>query len=95
MADEIMQFSWSRCIAGLIVAIMAGAVLSVGGGIVGAATRNGFLGALIGAAPSALLAVVSRRANQNGFGQGLLVGACVMAAVGGLCGGVAGGLGSN
>jgi uncharacterized membrane protein YjjP (DUF1212 family) len=88
MGDEIMPFSWPYWFAGVFVGVAAGGILCLIGGL---ATQNVWVAVLCGAAPGVLLSLLSRRATQNGLGQGLLTGACLIVVVGGVCGGLVGG----
>jgi len=87
MNEQIQKpFSWIICITAFAVSLAAGAVLNVGAGLGALALENQPLGAALGALPGTIMILVSRRLSQDGFSQGMLAGACIVALVGGMCG---------
>jgi hypothetical protein len=75
-------------IGGLILALLLGAVANVFSGLIGMATGTRVWAVMIGAIPGAILALLSLPAGRSGFGQGLLVGGCIIGLLGGICGGM-------
>ena len=78
--------SWPQFLAGMIISLLAGGVLNIVAGFAALAIAIRPLGGLVGLIPGAGLALVSRRVGRNGFAQGMLLGACLIALVGGICG---------
>ena len=67
-------------------ALLLGGVANIFSGLMGMATGAQAAALLIGAIPGALFALLSIPASKNGFGQGLLVGGCIIGLLGGICG---------
>jgi len=79
-------FNWVAFIGGLVLALVLGGVANIFSGLIGMSTGAKAAALFIGAIPGALLALVSIPASKNGFGQGLLVGGCIIGLIGGICG---------
>jgi len=79
-------FNWVAFIGGLLVALLLGGVANIFSGLIGMSTNQKTLALFIGAIPGAIFALLSLPASKNGFGQGLLVGGCIIALLGGICG---------
>jgi hypothetical protein len=79
-------FSWAAFIGGMFLALIGGGFANIFSGLIGMSTGAKAGALMIGAIPGAIFALVSLRASRNGFGQGLLIGGCIIALVGGICG---------
>jgi len=92
VADSSIPFSGGRFILGLIVALFVGAIADFFAGLTAASVKIQPLGFVIGAVPGLILGAIGLwRRRRGGFGEGLLVGACVILLIGSLCGGAMGG----
>jgi len=95
MGEPVTQtqpFSWGSFILGLIVALFTGCIAAFGAGLLAMAIEIQALGWLIGALPGLILAALGYwRRGRGGFGEGLLVGGCIITLIGGICGGAVGG----
>jgi hypothetical protein len=98
MGGEVKRFSFGSFLAGAVLAFLAGLVGNIVASMIAGSlfgrmnAHNPTLGVLIGVVPGILLIIASRRAAQNGFGQGLLASGILMMLGGGLCGGGVAGL---
>jgi len=80
-------FSWGKFILGLIVGLAVGGIGAFAAGFGALAAENYAVGWLIGAAPGIVLAALGFwKRRRGGFGEGLLVGACITGLIGGICG---------
>jgi hypothetical protein len=88
MDDAVTRpFSWGKFILGVIVALVAGFIGAFFAGLASASVKIAAIGWLIGAAPGLILGAIGYWIRgRGGFGEGLLVGACVTALIGGICG---------
>ena len=80
-------FSWGKFILGLIISLVVGFIGAFFAGLASASVKMSAIGWLIGGAPGLILAAIGfwiRR--RGGLGEGLLVGACIVALIGGICG---------
>jgi hypothetical protein len=79
--------SWGKFILGLFLGLVAGFIGAFFAGLGSASVKMSAIGWLIGAAPGLILAALGFWIRgRGGFGEGLLVGACVTALIGGICG---------
>ena len=79
-------FSWGPCAVAFLVTIVGGGILNVVAGFGALAVANQPLGAVMGALPGVVFALIATRTRRNGFSQGMLAAACLIGLVGGLCG---------
>ena len=88
MGDAVTRpFSWGKFILGVIVALVAGFIGAFFAGLASASVKIAAIGWLIGGAPGLFLGAIGYLIRgRGGFGEGLLVGACVTALIGGICG---------
>ncbi len=85
-------FSWGSFISALFGGLLVGGFLAFFAGFAALATEVGaVVGWFIGALPGLIMGFIGWRAlGRGGWGEGLLVAACVIALIGGICGGMMG-----
>lgn len=82
-----VPFSGARFAGGLFLGLFAGALGAFFAGLMSASVKMAAIGWLIGGAPGLILAAIGYwRRGRGGFGEGLLIGACILALIGGICG---------
>lgn len=83
-----LPFTWSSFIGALLLSTGTGVFLNLISGLIASVTGNVIVGLLIGAIPGALWVWygTTKRPLEPGFGNGLIVGGCIVALVGGACG---------
>ena len=81
------SFSGGKFILGLILSLVLGFIGAFFAGLISASVKMAAVGWLIGAAPGLLLGALGLwLRGRGGLGEGLLVGACIVALIGGICG---------
>ena len=85
-APAPVQFRWSRWFAALALTVFVGWIADIFAMFGGFATHIAAIGAIVGLIPAAICVVLSRKAKRDGFAQGMIVGACLVAIIGGFCG---------
>ena len=89
---EAKPFSWGMFIVGLIAGLFIGGLTAFGAGFLAMAIQIKALGWIVGALPGLILGVVGYwHRGRGGYGEGLLVGGCIITLIGGICGGAVGG----
>ena len=83
---EASKFSWPYCIATMILTLVCGSILTVIVTMLAATIHGAGIGMIAGLAPGALIVLAGTRASKDGFGQGLIIGGCILALAGGTCG---------
>jgi hypothetical protein len=79
-------FGWLPFIGGILLALGVGGIANVFAALLGMASGVKPLAFVSAAIPGLIFVVLSVPARKNGFGQGLLVGGCVIGLLGGICG---------
>ena len=81
------DLSWTAWIGGLLIALLGGAFANFTFGMAAFMSGHQVAAVLLLLIPGTVIALIGWRARwREGFGQGMIVGGCIIALAGGICG---------